>query len=86
MQNGRLYRAGFVQVVSDKDTPQAATDVLAAMRAEWVVCVEGRVKTRTAPNDKIPTGLVEIAADKARVVVHVRAFDRSRRMYTQPPP
>lgn len=59
---------GFVQVVSDADTPKAATDALAAMRAEWVVCVEGRVKTRTAPNDKIPTGRVEIAADKVTIL------------------
>ena len=29
---------------------------------------EGRVKTRTAPNDKIPTGMVEIAADKVTIL------------------
>lgn len=59
---------GFVQVVSDKDTPKDATDALAAMRAEWVVCVTGRVKKRTAPNDKVPTGIVEVAADKVTVL------------------
>ena len=59
---------GFVQVVSDADTPKEATDALAAMRAEWVVCVTGRVKKRTAPNDKVPTGMVEVAADKVTVL------------------
>jgi len=59
---------GFVQVVSDADTPKEATDALAAMRAEWVVCVTGRVKKRTAPNDKVPTGAVEVAADKVTVL------------------
>jgi aspartyl-tRNA synthetase len=38
------------------------------MRAEWVVCVTGRVKKRTAPNDKVPTGIVEVAADKVTVL------------------
>ena len=59
---------GFVQVFSDADTPKEATDALAAMRAEWVVCVTGRVKKRTAPNDKVPTGMVEVAADKVTVL------------------
>ena len=32
------------------------------------MCVTGRVKKRTAPNDKVPTGMVEVAADKVTVL------------------
>jgi len=59
---------GLCQVVSDADTPSRAVAALAAMRAEWVVRVRGRVKARTAPNDKIPTGAVEVAADEVDVL------------------
>ena len=59
---------GLVQVVSDDDTPRDAVDALAAMRAEWVVCVTGRVARRVSPNDKMPTGQIEIRADAVVVL------------------
>ena len=59
---------GLVQVVSDDDTPADAVDALAAMRPEWVVCVTGRVARRVSPNDKMPTGQIEIRADAVVVL------------------
>ena len=59
---------GLVQVVSDDDTPADAVDALAAIRPEWVVCVTGRVARRVSPNDKMPTGQIEIRADAVVVL------------------
>ena len=32
------------------------------------MCIEGRVVRRKSPNDKIPTGLIEVAADKVTIL------------------
>ena len=46
---------GLCQVVADAHTPPVATAALAAMRNEWVVCVTGTVRARSAPNAKVRT-------------------------------
>ncbi|MES2667347.1 MAG: aspartate--tRNA ligase [Pseudomonadota bacterium] len=53
---------GISQVIADSDSPAFAG--LAAVRAEWVVQIDGRVKARDASlvNPKLPTGEIEIYA------------------------
>jgi aspartyl-tRNA synthetase len=63
-------RSGVVQVVlRPEDRPEPAT-ALAAARNEWVVEVEGEV-TRRGPehvNPDLPTGQVEVVAERAAVL------------------
>ncbi|TVQ54483.1 MAG: aspartate--tRNA ligase [Rhodobacteraceae bacterium] len=51
---------GITQVIADGDSP--AFKALEAVRAEWVIRIDGTVKARDADrvNDKIPTGEVEV--------------------------
>jgi aspartyl-tRNA synthetase len=53
---------GITQVVADPDSP--AFRVAERLRAEWVVCVDGKVRPRPAgtENHELPTGLVEVFA------------------------
>ena len=43
-------------------------DVLCRLRAEYVVALRGTVRARSAPNDKIPTGRIEVAVDGCEVL------------------
>ncbi|MEY4697842.1 MAG: hypothetical protein RIT14_2270, partial [Pseudomonadota bacterium] len=51
---------GITQVLADSDSPAFAK--IEALRAEWVVRIDGRVKGRDAAlvNPKIPTGEIEV--------------------------
>ncbi|HSF44307.1 MAG TPA: aspartate--tRNA ligase, partial [Thermoanaerobaculia bacterium] len=63
-------RSGVVQVVlRPEDRPEAA-EALAPARAEWVVEVEGAVVLREAGNvnPDLPTGEIEVIAEKAAVL------------------
>ncbi|HKV13253.1 MAG TPA: aspartate--tRNA ligase [Thermoanaerobaculia bacterium] len=63
-------RSGIVQVVlRPEDRPEAA-QALAAARSEWVVEVEGTVVAREAGNvnPDLPTGEIEVIAEKAAVL------------------
>jgi aspartyl-tRNA synthetase len=53
---------GITQVLADSDS--AAFGDIEKLRAEWVVCIDGRVKARDAAlvNAKLPTGEVEVYA------------------------
>jgi len=53
---------GITQVLADSDSPAFAD--IEKLRAEWVVCIDGRVKARDAAlvNPKIATGEVEVYA------------------------
>ncbi len=53
---------GITQVIADSDSSAFAG--LEAVRAEWVICVDGLVKGRAASlvNPKLPTGEIEVYA------------------------
>ena len=59
---------GITQIIADSDSPAFAD--LDGVRAEWVICVDGRVKARDAAlvNPKIPTGEIEVYATGMRVL------------------
>jgi aspartyl-tRNA synthetase len=63
-------RSGVVQVVVRPESQPRAGAALDAARAEWVVEVEGEVAARAAENvnPELPTGTVEVIADRAAVL------------------
>ncbi len=59
---------GITQVIADSDSPAFAD--LEKLRAECVICVDGRVKARDAAlvNPKLPTGAIEVYATGVTVL------------------
>ena len=59
---------GITQVIADSDSPAFAG--IEKLRAEWVVCIDGRVKARDAAliNPKLPTGAIEVYATAMTVL------------------
>jgi len=59
---------GMTQIIADSDSPAFAE--INALRAEWVVSIEGRVKARHASliNPKIATGEIEVYATAVTVL------------------
>ena len=59
---------GITQLIADSDS--AAFADLDKVRAEWVICIDGRVKARDAAlvNPKIPTGEIEVYVTAVRVL------------------
>jgi aspartyl-tRNA synthetase len=67
-------REGIVQIVSDPQRTPDSYDAANALRSEYVVEIVGRVTQRPEEslNDRIPTGKVEIYADKITLLNAVR--------------
>lgn len=63
-------RFGLVQVVADASTPAEARQTIEATRMEWVIQVEGVVRPRLpgAENLNLPTGEIEVLAQKVKVL------------------
>jgi len=61
-------RSGVAQVVVRPDERAEVAAALGPVRAEWVVEVEGEVIERESPNPEMPTGAVEVAADRAAIL------------------
>ena len=61
-------RSGIAQVVVRPDERPEVAAALEPVRNEWVVEVEGEVVARESPNPELPTGEVEVAADRAEVL------------------
>ena len=61
-------RSGIAQVVVRPDERPEVTAALEPVRNEWVIEVEGEVALRENPNPDLPTGLVEVIADRAEVL------------------
>ncbi|SDW97948.1 aspartate--tRNA ligase [Roseicitreum antarcticum] len=59
---------GITQILADSDSP--AFDALEKVRSEWVISIDGRVKTRDAAmiNPKLPTGEIEVYITDMRVL------------------
>ena len=62
-------REGLTQVVFDPQYNPAAAEASHALRSEFCVCVHGRVRHRPegTVNPKLPTGEIEVIADKLEV-------------------
>ncbi len=67
-------RSGIVQLVADYDHDRELFSKLEKLRGEYVVMVEGVVRERSAEtvNEKLPTGQVEVRADR------IELFNQSR--------
>ncbi len=61
-------RSGIAQVVVRPDERPEVAAALDPVRNEWVIEVEGEVAPRESPNPDLPTGLVELIADRAEVL------------------
>ncbi len=63
-------RAGIVQVVSDPQRTPTSYELAESLRSEYVVQITGRVTQRPEDslNPKIPTGEIEIYADKIELL------------------
>ena len=63
-------REGVVQVVFNPETAPEAHEVAARLRAEWVVQVSGEVRARPegTENPNLPTGELEVGADRITVL------------------
>jgi len=61
-------RSGIAQVMVDPESRPEMAKILSEVRSEWVVEVAGEVARRESPNPKIPTGLVEVLAERAEVL------------------
>lgn len=59
---------GITQVLADSDSPAFAQ--MENVRAEWVICIDGHVKARSADlvNSKIPTGEIEVYVTNINVL------------------
>ena len=67
-------RSGVAQVVVRPEDHPEIVEALAAVRAEWVVEVEGEVLARESVNPKMPTGEIEVVATRAVVLAHPDAL------------
>ena len=57
-------RYGITQIFFDESHQQLLSDV----GREWVIAVTGTVRIRSSVNEKIPTGQVEILADRLEIL------------------
>ena len=61
-------RSGEVQLVI---TPESSEDIrskASKIRSEFVLAVKGKVALRSAPNEKMPTGMIEVNVDDLRII------------------
>lgn len=59
---------GIVQVVFDGDTNEAIFEKATKLRSEFCVAVVGTVRMRSAVNENIPTGKIEILASELKIL------------------
>ncbi len=67
-------RSGLAQVVVRGDQHPEVEEELRPARPEWVVEVSGRVEERAAANPDLPTGEIEVVAEKAELVARADAL------------
>lgn len=59
---------GIVQVVFDGDTDEAIFEKATKLRSEFCVAVVGAVRMRSAVNENIPTGKIEVLASELKIL------------------
>lgn len=61
-------RTGIVQLAFDDSTDRAIFDKAFAIRSEYVVMAEGKVRARSSVNKEIPTGDIEIEVTTLKIL------------------
>ncbi|MDC1068218.1 aspartate--tRNA ligase [Candidatus Kapabacteria bacterium] len=61
-------RWGITQIVIEPDSNPEAAKIGQQIRSEFVLSVSGIVRKRENPNDKIPTGLIEILISEIQIL------------------
>ncbi len=61
-------RTGIVQLAFDDNTDRQIFEKAATLRSEYVVAAVGEVRARSAVNNDIPTGKVEVAVTQLRIL------------------
>ncbi|MBQ2266407.1 MAG: Asp-tRNA(Asn)/Glu-tRNA(Gln) amidotransferase GatCAB subunit C, partial [Clostridia bacterium] len=61
-------RTGIVQLAFDDNTDRAIFEKASAIRSEYVLMVEGKVRMRSSINHDIPTGDIEIEVETLKVI------------------
>jgi len=59
---------GEVQLVITPESSEEIQKKASGIRSEYVLAVKGKVQKRSAPNDKMPTGMIEVLLDELRIV------------------
>lgn len=61
-------RSGICQITFDSETKDEIFTLASGLRNEYVIAVTGIVNKRSSVNTKIPTGMVEIAAEELKIL------------------
>ncbi|MBR1797498.1 MAG: aspartate--tRNA ligase [Clostridiales bacterium] len=61
-------RSGEVQLVITPDSSEDIRTKASKVRSEFVLAAKGKVQKRSAPNEKMPTGMIEIAVVDLRII------------------
>ena len=61
-------RSGEVQLVITPEISEEIRTKASKVRSEFVLAARGKVALRSAPNDKMPTGKIEINVDDLRII------------------
>jgi len=61
-------RFGITQVVFEPEFAPELSEKAKEIRSEYVIWVEGEVRVRHSPNEKMPTGLIEIVAQDFGII------------------
>ncbi len=61
-------RSGEVQIVITPESPEDIKQKASKIRSEFVLAVQGKVERRSAPNEKMPTGMIEVTVSDLRII------------------
>ena len=61
-------RYGITQIVVEEHSPAEARETVCRVGREWVIQVVGKVVERQSKNPKMPTGDIEVTAEKVAVL------------------
>lgn len=61
-------RSGIIQLAFNDTTDRAVLEKAQTVRSEFVLVAKGILRLRETPNDKLPTGRIEIAVNELRIL------------------